>query len=216
IQRQGLADLAFEAIMELIYDRRFSPGDRLGIEALAEEMGISATPVREALNRVASHGLVRQDGLRGFTVTPLLSEPEYHQLFQVRYLLELQAVKSADIDVSSVERMQEITVLTTAMDHGPGYRDFAEFNRSDRDFHRLLVGMAGNRFLTKAWEDLHFHLHVGRLYAGSGVIDYAEAVVEHTAIVDALQRGDQRRLLQAADRHITQAERRLRVLAAGP
>jgi DNA-binding GntR family transcriptional regulator len=94
-------------------------------------------------------------------------------------------------------------------DHGKTYRDFAAFSRQDHAFHRAVVSMSGNRFLLEAWSGLNFHLHVSRLYAGEGVIDYADALQEHDAIVDALLAGDPGRLAAAVEAHIRRAEVRL-------
>ena len=99
-----------------------------------------------------------------------------------------------------------------AASSGPSYREFSSFNRQDRDFHRALVGASSNPFLINAWDNLHFHLHVGRLYAGAGVIDRTEALDEHTAIIDALRSGDQRQAVESVSRHIRQAEDRLQHL----
>lgn len=211
-QAVSLPDLAHQAVVEAIVDRHFAPGRRLNIDRLAEQLGMSTTPVREALARAAAQRLVIQDNNRGFTVAPLLGEHEYHQLFEVRYLLETHALGNARPQQADVERLTDIVDRMSSMGHGPEYRDFGDFNRADREFHHTLISTAGNAFLRKAWADLHFHLHIGRLYAGEGVIDFGYALREHAAIVDALQRGDRDGATSAASFHIEQAEERLKKL----
>jgi DNA-binding GntR family transcriptional regulator len=209
ISPTNLAAQAHEAIVEAIFDRQLEPGARLSIEEVAKRLGMSATPVREALARAAGQGLVTRESNRGFSITPLLSEREFHDLFEFRRQLETSALGRAEPDSGAVRRLEEIVALMPAMEHGAVYRDFREFNQADREFHRVLVVAGGNKFLMKAWEDLHFHLQVGRLYAGVGVIDFGDALREHAAIVEALKVGKKKEAVLALKRHVESAERRL-------
>lgn len=207
--RPSLADLAYEAVVEAIVDRRIKPGARIGIDPLAMELEMSATPIREALARAAAKRLVVQVSNRGFTVTPLLSEREYHQLWDVRYLLEIHAIRAARSSDERITQLATIVDRMPLMEHGPIYRDFKEFSEADREFHHTLVAMAGNDFLLRAWDDLHFHLHVGRLYAGAGLVDFDDALREHAAIADHLVAGQREAAMRELAHHIKRAEQRL-------
>ena len=211
----SLAEAAYEAIVQAIIDRELKPGTHLRIEALARALQMSNTPVREALNRVAAQRLVIQDNNRGFMVAPLLDREAYHQLFEVRHLLETHAITHAHPDPARAERLVAMAERMPTMEHGAIYSDFREFNQTDREFHRTLIELAGNPFLRSAWDDLHFHLHVGRLYVGEGVIDFRDALEEHRAIAQAVRDGDLEGTARAAAHHIEQAERRLRRLIPG-
>jgi DNA-binding GntR family transcriptional regulator len=105
--------------------------------------------------------------------------------------------------------MADLVEIMAALTPGRRYRDFREFNRADREFHHALVRTSGNAFLVRAWEDLHFHLHIGRLYTGVGIIDYGDALGEHAAILDALRTGDKGRIVDRVSQHIKRAESRL-------
>jgi DNA-binding GntR family transcriptional regulator len=210
--RGSLVDLAYESLVEQIFDGQLEPGARLGIDTLAEQLRMSITPVREALNRLVTQGLVSQSANRGFTVAPMLGPTEFHALFAARQVLEVAAARSAVPLHGAVHLRDEVVRHASAMrdaDHGKTYRDFAGFTRRDHAFHRAVVAMSGNRFLLEAWSCLNFHLHVSRLYAGEGVIDYADALQEHDAIVDAVRAEDPDRLAAAVDAHIRRAEGRL-------
>jgi DNA-binding GntR family transcriptional regulator len=204
--------LAYEAIVEAIVDRRLEPGARLSVETLATQLEMSTTPVREALMRTVAERLVIQDRNRGFTVAPLLSESAYHQLFEVRRLLELHAVRTHEPNAATVAQLTRLVATMSAMEHGPDYRYFRAFSKADSQFHYELVSMSGNAFLIQSWKNLHFHLHVGRLYAGTGVIDFSDAIAEHTAIIHALQTADKQYIVDIVDNHISYAEHRLRIL----
>jgi DNA-binding GntR family transcriptional regulator len=207
--RQSLVDLAYEAVVEAIVDRRIGSGVRNGIDALAARLDMSATPVREALARASAKGLVVQESNRGFIVAPFLSPDEYGDLWDTRRLLELHALEQARVDDASVARLSAIIARMPSMDHGPVYRGFREFSEADREFHHTLVAMASNTFLVRAWDDLHFHLHVGRIYAGQGLIDFHDALREHDAIVGLLRARDISSAAQELARHIDGARARL-------
>lgn len=212
IRPSNLTFQAHEAIIEAILDHQLEPGTRLSVPGLAEQLAMSATPVREALAHVVGQRLVVQHDNRGFMVAPLLSEREFHELFSVRQLLEIHALTVATFEKDVIERLAELVQSMPAMESGPTYKDFREFNRADNKFHQMLVSMAKNGILLRSWQDLHFHLHIGRLYAGSGVIDFADGLREHAAIVGALQEGDRECLIEIATCHIEHAEHRLACL----
>lgn len=204
-----MADEAYDAIVEAIVDRRLAPGEHLTMRGLAEQLDMSTTPIREALARLAGQRLVSQVTNRSCTVSPLLTEREYHQLFALRRLLEQHAIATAEPDEASVTRVIDLARLMPHMEHGGQYREFQDFNQADRDFHLTLVQMARDPFLERAWHDLHFHLHIGRLYTGSGVIDFSDALREHEAIADAVAAGDMAHAAALAQEHILGAESRL-------
>jgi DNA-binding GntR family transcriptional regulator len=208
----SLPDLAYETIVEAIVDGRLGSGTRLSIDHLARELDMSNTPIREALSRAAAERLVNQQPNRGYTVAPLLSEDDYHHLFNVRHLLEVHALSVGALDTIDLSRLVTFNAKMAEASSGPSYREFSSFNKQDRDFHSALVRASGNPFLISAWDNLHFHLHVGRLYTGAGVIDRTEALEEHTAIIDALHGGDRQQVIEYLSRHIRQAEDRLKQL----
>lgn len=211
-KNSSLVELAYEAIVEAIFNRSLEPGSHVSLGALASDLEMSTTPVREALARASTEKLVTQNSNRGFTVTPLLSEHRYHQLFAVRSVLEDYAIRSAEPEPSYISRLEELVSQMPEMKRGPVYQDFREFNEADQEFHRILVSMANNDLLLDTWEGLHFHLHVGRLYAGAGVIDFREALQEHESIVSGVRADDRDAAVSAARLHMSNAECRLQEL----
>ena len=207
-QRQSLAELAYHTIAEAIYEHRLAPGERLSIDELCRQLDMSATPVREALSRAAALDLVRQDSHHGFTVAPQLSAVEMGQLFAVRRTLELEALGEIGAPPAP-ERLDELARSMAACDHGPRFSEISQFSRLDHTFHREFVAASGNRFLLRAWEGLHFHLRVHRVYGGEGVVDFTEAAAEHAAIAEAAAARDLDRLRAAVGRHIDTAAARI-------
>lgn len=216
--RPSLADLAYDALAEAIHNRAIKPGERLRIDALAAELGMSITPVREALARTAAAGLTRLDANRGYAVAPALDADGFHQLYAARRAVESAAVRGAgdepaawvrDLDPASVRPLRSLLSAMAELGRGASYAEYSHFSRLDHDLHVRLIRLSGNPFLLTAFESLNFHLHMSRLYAGAGVADYDEAHAEHTAIIDALDRRDGLTLVRSCENHMLGAEARL-------
>jgi DNA-binding GntR family transcriptional regulator len=208
----SLGKIAYEAVIEGILTGVLPAGTQISIDGAARQLKMSNTPVREALSRLAAERLVHLLANRGYTVTPRITAEEYHQLFEARRTLELASIKSAVIESNEIDKIAAILRRLSATKAGVEYEQYRAFNQADREFHLAFVCMSQNRFLRHAWEQLHFHLHVGRLYAGAGVIDLQEARTEHDAIFEALRKGNRRELLKRMADHIKNAESRLRRL----
>src|SRR3954452_141794 len=88
IRREVLADGVYEAIKSLIMDRRIEPGAKINMDALARDLDVSPTPVREALARLEADGLVTKRALVGYTTAPMLDATGLEELFELRQLLE--------------------------------------------------------------------------------------------------------------------------------
>lgn len=205
----SLVDIAYEAVVEAIVQRRFEPGQRITIDQIARDLDMSITPVREALLRVAANGLLLQWRNRGFTVAPLLTHTTYHQLFAVRGLLETYAVAHASPTPQELEKLREMRAEMAGLRPSTDYAMYRRFNQLDGAFHRQVVMLARNPYVTDAWTNLHFHLQMSRLYAGQGVIDHEDAAVEHAQILTALEDGRLKQAAEAVRRHIEGAEHRL-------
>lgn len=208
-EHQSLADIAYNALVKAIVNQDFEPGSPLSIDGLARQLSMSNTPVREALMRANGERLVRQKTNHGFVVAPLLTPKELHQLFDLRHVLETHALASAILPNSSVKDVQKLIEQMAHSSDGEVYDDYKEFLILDREFHRALVRLSGNSFVIKAWEDLHVHLHLSRLYKGVGLIDRSDSVDEHRTILNALQEGDKEEALGLLSHHIRRVEDRL-------
>jgi DNA-binding GntR family transcriptional regulator len=208
-EHQSLADIAYNSLLAAIVNQNFEPGAQLSIDGLAKQLSMSNTPVREALMRANGERLVQQKTNHGFVVAPLLTITELHQLFDVRYLLETHALSLAQLPNDLVSSLQSLAEQMDRVSDGAVYRDFKDYLLLDHDFHRILVSLSGNKFLLKAWEDLHVHLHLSRLYTGVGLFDRSDSASEHRTIVDALRMGDTKNANKLLGNHILRVERRL-------
>jgi DNA-binding GntR family transcriptional regulator len=198
----------YDALLEAIVQRRLLPGDRLVLDDLAEQLKVSRTPVRDALSRLASEGLVAREGRRGFTITTL-SPQELAELYDLRLMCELHAIEKGIADASS----DLLTEMTQAVErcvrfHETGNRLAAMLN--DREFHQLLVTLGHNQRLTELVARLNIHIQTMRAgdSPSSGANDRAHWETEHLAIVGAIRSGDLEAAQQAIRVHINGAAER--------
>jgi DNA-binding GntR family transcriptional regulator len=208
-------DIAYKVLLEGILKQEFEPGAQISIDNLARQLHMSNTPVREALMRAHGERLVRQKTNHGFVVADLLTPLEVRHLFGIRHLLEVNALESADLSVSLDEALAELNHLVEQMVHatdGAVYDDYKDYLLLDHEFHRILVSLSENSFLIKAWEDLHVHLHLSRLYTGIGLFDRHDSAVEHGGIVAALEKRDQKRLVTLLSQHIRRVQTQVEAL----
>jgi DNA-binding GntR family transcriptional regulator len=192
---------AYDHVKQAILDRAYPGGALLSEGEIATEVGVSRTPVREALLRLETEGLVRLYPKRGALVLPV-SPQEISDVLETRELVETFTAGRATI---GPELVAELTRLLEAMREHSGAADAKEFAHADRCFHRTLVAAAGNEILTQLYDSLRDRqLRMARLTA-SDPVRAADAIRDHTEILDAVRSGDRRRIRTAIHRHLQTA-----------
>ncbi|MCL5109369.1 MAG: GntR family transcriptional regulator [Chloroflexi bacterium] len=205
----GLPEQIAEAVRERIVAGQYRPGERLNIDRLASDLGVSTTPVREGLARLVTERLVCFAANKGYRVMPPPDAAWLDDLFDVRLLLETYGVRlgAARRDPAVLRRLEEILQQMEALDpcDAAGRRAFVGL---DRDFHTTLVDSAGNRVLAEEYTLLSCQLELA-LVRIAAYIDLAKALQEHAAIVGAYCLGDRRAAEEALRTHLLAAEQRV-------
>ncbi len=207
----SLTDIAYNTLLEAIINQDFQPGAAISIDSLARQLNMSNTPVREALMRANGERLVSQKTNHGFVVADILTPDELHQLFDVRYILEIHALTEANITAGSVKTITALVEQMQSTSDGTIYNDFRDYMVMDYEFHYALINLADNSFLMDAWDDLHVHLHLSRLYTGVGLFDRNHSTSEHQAILEALQHEDKKKAVRLLSQHIKRVEKRMQL-----
>ncbi|GAA1865171.1 GntR family transcriptional regulator [Asanoa iriomotensis] len=204
-RRITLTDDVYAAVQALIMDHEVQPGARINIDALARRLAVSPTPVREALARLESDGLVSKTPLVGYTATPLLTRAQFEELVEMRLILEPTAAAKAagaGLDAGELAGLRADADLP-----GPEGADaIAAFTAQDARFHHTLAGLSGNRMLHDAVVRLRAHLHLFRLHFPAA--HYGVSAREHHRIVDAVTSGDPDAAAAAMRDHLTAARDR--------
>lgn len=205
--RVMLADEIYAVLMQAILDGTIPPDARLNAGELARQFDVSPTPIREALARLESDGLVDKHPLKGYRTTDLLTLDELNDLFELRLLLEPGAAARAAERRSAedVEALQaEIELAHTAVDQEDAY---SLLSQHDVRLHDRVFVATRNDMLRVAYARTHCHLHTFRLaYTGSYVSDTVE---EHAAIVRAIAGRDPGAAESAMRTHIAHSRDRL-------
>jgi len=208
---QALVGEVYDAILDRITSLEIAPGARITIDTLARELGVSPTPVREALSRLEAEGLVLKTHLVGHRAGPQLNRAEVEQLFELRLLIEPAgaAMAARQLDDSSREVLDR---LHAEMRGRPGKPapTYSEFARKDAEFHATIAAASGNAFLADALARLRTHFHIFRLVRHSRVT--AEAIGEHTELLAALVRGDAAASKRSMREHILASRSRILTL----
>ncbi|MEW1960648.1 GntR family transcriptional regulator [Kineococcus sp. NPDC059986] len=200
---RGLTDTVHDTILELLMNRGLEPGSALRTQTLADRLGVSATPVREALARLEGSGLVVRSARRGYRAAPLLSSEELGQLVDVRLLVEPGNAERAcaRTDDAFVTRLWAAVEEQRQAPTGPGYSGFKHYLEADWSFHELLAEGTGNPFIVRTLDS--FRGFVQRLHqVEERVTDAQESVAEHEAIVRAFEDRDPTAAAEAMRVHL--------------
>jgi DNA-binding GntR family transcriptional regulator len=199
---------AYERLVSAIRDGGLKPGDRLVETELAQRLGISRTPIREAIRQLESDGLVAHQPRIGTTVR-VLDYAEITELYEMRAVLEGTAARFAARAASPVE-LGELQAINEEM---AAARDVERAYQANRQFHTVILNAARNRFLVKSVEAVQKTL----LILGPSTMEESaratQAVTEHDALLDALRGRDEEAAEALMRAHIEAAHRaRLRQL----
>ena len=210
--RASLADAVHTSLLTWLMDGHAAPGSSLSIDGLARDLGVSPTPVREALVRIESTGLVHRAALRGYSVADMLSATEVNDLMDARLLLECRnaALAAAHVDDALLTVLTATVERMAAAPTGPGFAEYREYHAADNEFHHVLNRAGGNRFLAEAFEGLNGQIQRFRLrlVPGVGVTDAGLAIAEHAAIVEALGRREPDGVELAVREHLERVRER--------
>jgi DNA-binding GntR family transcriptional regulator len=201
---------AYTLILEAIEAGDYKPGDRLVESELAERLGVSRTPVREALQRLETQAMLTRDG-RSLIVASL-DHNQLADLYTVRTELEGLAARLAARHATP----EEVRVLRSMVteDRALLGKDPRQLSRANKRFHKQIHLASHNRFLVQQLDLVHrsMALMANTSFAAEGRDEVA--LVEHDQIVAAIEAGDGEAAYQALRMHISRAfETRLRVEA---
>ena len=200
-----------ERLRQRIFSHDLTPGTWIDEQALADDYGISRTPLREALKVLASEGLVTLKPRRGCYVTEI-SERDLDEIFSVMALLEgqcaqLTARKATDADLTRLRAIHETLEKAAAEGHING------FFESNQAFHQALQEIADNRWLRQAIDDLRKVIKLSRHHSlfSQGRLD--QSLAEHRDVLDALVRRDAERAESLMRVHIASGRKALARMA---
>jgi DNA-binding GntR family transcriptional regulator len=206
LSRRRTSDDVYEALRTAILSRSFAPGQRLNVHAIAKEMGVSLTPVKDALTRLEAEALVEIRPRNGTYVTAVQPD-ELAEAFEIRCALECLAAEKAlpRTTPDDVARLRELAMaIAEASDDDSACLTHAARNV---EFHKLIIALSGSRRLVQMYESLDAHIQIARVHLGHGdwKTRLGSELEEHLAIVAAFDEGDAPALVTALRSHILRA-----------
>lgn len=195
-----LSQQVYTQLREAILSSELPPGFKLSHQALARRLGVSSTPLREALNHLSQEGYVQHVQNRGYFVSDF-TRREVEDLLEIREALEVHALGRV------LERWNEgvLRALRTRQD---AYRKAVAKNsdsdrlRCDREFHLALAKVSGNRTLTEMLGQVFDRMNLKRRVQGLSPERGQPALAEHEALLAALEARDAVRARAALRRHL--------------
>jgi len=199
VESWNFRDQAVDILREQILEGRYEPGGRLNEVEIAEAMGMSRGPLREALQRLVAEGLVEVVPHRGAFVRNF-SPPELEHMYEFRVIVEaaaarLAAVRATEKDVAGLRTMLGDTDRLLGASPDAGYP-------ASPDFHRRILELSGNPILLRAGTELQTQVRIARRSSGRTPGRARGALMEHLEIVEAIAHRDSGAANDAMVRHL--------------
>ncbi|MBI1896661.1 MAG: GntR family transcriptional regulator [Acidobacteria bacterium] len=199
----NLTSLAYDNIKRYILEGKLDEGARLTEEFLATTLGISKSPIREALNRLETEGLIRIEPRRGAYLKDF-STKDVNGLYGLREALETHVVRTAKL---SAELISGLNQSVRRMRKFLKDNDRANYIDEDMRFHASLATAADNEHLYKTLENVQNRIWIFRRKTYD--LSSSTAPAFHEAIIAALEAGDRKRAERAMSEHIDTVRRKL-------
>jgi DNA-binding GntR family transcriptional regulator len=199
IFRVVISEQIKEQLIEDIFHHKYKPGDKLVESALARELNVSQTSIREALRSLIAMGFLESEPFKGITVRSL-SRQDMWEVYTVRAALEslaatLAAERITDSEISELEKICE--EMIEAGREG----DIPKRTRLNIKFHQAVIQASGNKLIMKLFENLQFgswSIMTGNLTT----MDPVEMASRHQKLIDAIKSRDPERVGHAMREHI--------------
>ena len=201
---KSLTQLVVEELRTRIIEGRLALGAPLSENVLAAELGMSKTPVREALLQLRSEGLIEVLPQRGSYVLRI-STLDVGAISELRRILEMAAAELAvERNAAALaERMQDFVArMAPALERD----DRVTYHRLDGEFHEAIVALAGNVFLAEAYGQIAFRIQALRSRLSSHADLNRSSLNDHGAMLKLVQQGEGKALGQLLARHIEATE----------
>jgi DNA-binding GntR family transcriptional regulator len=208
LDNMPLVEQAYQEIRARILDNLWSPGYQALEQEVALALGMSRTPVHEALMRLQQEGLVEVAPRRGMRVLPV-SPTDMREIYEILTALECMAAEILGKRTPSAEELRPLVEATQSMEAALGRDDLDAWARADETFHQALVKLAGNKMLLDTVMGYWDRAHRARMFTLRLRPKPVNSTKEHMQLVDMLAAGDGAGAAQVNRAHRERASREL-------
>jgi DNA-binding GntR family transcriptional regulator len=205
--REDINTQVYHLLMKWIVTRKLKPGQKLSIYELAEELGVSRSPVHQAMTRLVSDNLISVAPRKGYFVVSVIKKTVL-ETFDVRMALEIMAAERAlehisPDDLIELRRLMKITLGTI---EGDRFSNREGYIHGNQDFHQYQIGLAQNEILSRTYSQLKMNMIMWRVVNyNRGGVSYVPG--EHIELVEAFEARDLSRINKAIRKHIDSGKR---------
>lgn len=203
----SLGNEVYEALYAQLMSLKISPGSRISVDSLVRSLGVSQTPIREALSRLEAQGLVVKTHLVGYSAAEQMDRARLEELYEMRLLLEPFAAGrlASRRDAGIVAELKALDAQMRGEGQIQSRASYGEFAKKDAAFHNFIARSCGNQLVFDSLQRLHTHVHLFRLYFHARAT--TEANLEHAELIAAIEDGEPSRA-EAAMRHHIECSRK--------
>lgn len=208
----SIRDSVHDQMREMILDGQWPPGARIDLNQLAEEFGVSKTPLNEAIHMLIREGLLTVKPRSG-TFVSSLDLDEILETFDFRLVLEKGAAETilSNITAPILRGLNHLNDRMADIAHGePQDEDYRRLLRLDDEFHQKIMMLSGNSQLIENYEQISARLMLMRMVGTFERKDYEATIDDHRAITAALRAGDPHSFAAASAAHVRNAKDKIR------
>lgn len=205
----ALSSIAYDALRESILSFHLKQNIVYNEKAVAQELGLSRTPVREALLKLASQGLVTFLPRKGFIVSAYTLE-DVEEIFELREMIETSVAKKISANVSD-DALKTLKANIATQHKAAAKKDRHSFMLSDREFHFFFFKLSKNKRLVEITDNFQDLCHLMGANALKNEENYERTIVEHEGIVDALESHDALKTEKAVSRHLAMVKKIVKI-----
>jgi DNA-binding GntR family transcriptional regulator len=207
VPHPSLREICYNFIKDRILDQTYPSGSKIDIDEIAKELGVSTTPVREAISQLTSEGLIYNIPRRGFYVSEF--SPEYlEDIFDVREQLEILAVEKAT-EKASEEDIEELKKLIEKYKASFNRKPWNKCYELDRQFHEKIAEISKNKTLINILRGIGDTIQAIRTLHCKTLRDLEITLKEHTDILFGISSKDPSKAKEAMKLHLDHVKRDL-------
>lgn len=190
-KKQGLAEVAYDEIKELIISNQLEPGQYITETEMQQRLDMGRTPIRDAMRELERDQLLVIHPRRGAEVSSITPR-KIRELFQVRLLVEPSILKT-EMDGLDMDRLREMqTEFSKHIDKDSPtlYDEIVELADVDNEFHRMITDLCDNSYVDRLIDSLFDYQRMIRIVVSHNVDRFNESNMEHVKLIDAILDGD--------------------------
>ena len=199
----SLSDKVFHKLQEDILSGKYAVDEELKEKTIGDELGVSRTPVREALRQLELQGLVTITPNKGAHVTGF-SKEDLNDIYEIRSVMEGLCAKWAAKKATpeQIEELEEVILLSEFHLHKKGSGQIEQMSEMDGKFHKILYEASNSRILEHVLTDFHKYVQLARTMSIEAPERAEKSIEEHREILEAIKAKDAAKAEQLANEHI--------------